>query len=167
MDLETDGGLAYAGGGGTGLTNMGVIRKSAGTGVSVLTTPFFNDGGSLDIESGSLAFQEGNFGYIAGPIFIATGSQLDFQTSNGVYVQGSLSSTGGGTVTMGSGWFDGPNSNFGENASATGSLDFAPGTLTFAGGFIDDSGSGNLVNTGTADFAASGGPLETCTTRVR
>ncbi len=159
LDLETDGGLAYGGGGGTGLTNTGVIRKSAGTGVSVLTTPFFNDGGALDIESGSLAFQEHNFGYIAGPITIATGSQLDFQTSNGVYVQGTLSSTGGGTVTMSSGWFDGPNSNFGENSSATGSLDFAPGTLTFAGGFIDDSGSGNLVNTGTADFAASGGPL--------
>ncbi len=96
LDLQTDAGLPNAGGG--GLTNMGVIRKSAGTGVSVLTTGFFNDGGSLDIESGSLAFQEGNFGYIAGPIYIATGSALDFQTTNGVYVQGTLTSTGGSTV---------------------------------------------------------------------
>ena len=157
LDLETDAGLADAGG--NGLTNMGVIRKSAGTGVSVLTTTFFNDGGSLDIESGSLAFQEGNFGYIAGPIYIATGSALDFETSNGVYVQGTLSSTGGGTVTMSSGWFDGPNADFGEDANATGELDFAPGTLTFAGGDISDSVYGNFVNAGTIDFAASGGPL--------
>ena len=126
IDLETDAGLSLVNGNFIGLTNKGVIRKSAGTGTSVLTTTFFNDGGSLDIESGSLAFQEGNFGYIAGPIHIATGSALDFETSNGVYVQGTLSSTGGGTVTMSSGWFDGPNANFGENANATGSLDFAP-----------------------------------------
>ena len=114
LDLQTDAGLPNGGGG--GLTNMGVIRKSVGTGVSVLTTGFFNDGGSLDIESGSLSFQEGNFGYIAGPISIATGSSLDFQTSSGVYVQGTLSSTGGGTVTMSTGWFAGPNANFGEDA---------------------------------------------------
>ena len=159
LDLETDAGLAN--GGGIGLTNKGVIRKSAGTGVSALTTPFFNDGGSLDIESGSLAFQEHNFGYIAGPIFIATGSQLDFQTSNGVYVQGALSSTGGGTVTMSSGWFDGPDSSFSENANATGSLDFAPGKLTFDGGFSDDSVGMQFENIGTVDFAATGGPLGT------
>ena len=141
------------------LVNSGTIRKSGGTGVSVLTTNFFNDGGSLDIESGSLAFQEGSFGYIAGPITIAAGSALDFETSNAVCVQGTLSSTGGGTVTMSSGWFDGPNSNLGENSSATGELDFAPGTLTFAGGFIADSVYGKFVNAGTINFAASGGQL--------
>ena len=116
LDLQTDAGLSVGDGNATGLTNMGVIRKSGGTGVSVLTTNFFNDGGSLDIESGSLAFQEGSFGYIAGPITIAAGSALDFETSNAVCVQGTLSSTGGGTVTMSSGWFDGPNSNLGENS---------------------------------------------------
>ena len=146
LDLQTDAGLPNGGGG--GLTNMGVIRKSVGTGVSVLTTGFFNDGGSLDIESGSLSFQEGNFGYIAGPISIATGSALDFQTSSGVYVQGTLSSTGGGTVTMSTGWFAGPSVSFGENANATGTLDFAPNTLYVKGGFLND-GYDHLINAGS------------------
>ena len=161
IDLESDAGMSLTDGNFTGLTNKGVIRKSAGTGTSVLTTTFFNDGGSLDIESGSLAFQEDNFGYIAGPIYIATGSALDFETTNGVYVQGTLNSTGGGTVNMISGWFDGPNSNFGEDPNATGSLDFAPGILTFDGGYIDDSVGSQFVNTGTIAFSTSGGKLGT------
>lgn len=146
LDLQTDAGLPDAGG--SGLTNMGVIRKSAGTGVSVLTTGFFNDGGSLDIESGSLAFQEINIGYIAGPISIATGSALDFETSHVVSVQGTLSSTGGGTVTMSTGWFAGPNPDFGEDANATGTLDFAPNTLFMKGGILEEASS-ILINAGS------------------
>jgi RHS repeat-associated protein len=161
IDLASNGGLALVSSNAVGLTNKGEILKSAGTGMSVLTTTFFNDGGALDIESGSLAFQEHNFGYIAGPLQIATGALLDFETSNGVYIQGTLSSTGGGSVTMSSGWFDGPNSEFGEDPNATAALDFGPGKLTIAGGFSDDSVGTQFMNIGTIDFAASGGPLGT------
>ena len=71
----------------------------------------------MDIEIGTLSFQEGNFGYIAGPIHVAAGAVLNFDTSNGVYIQGTLTSTGGGSVTVSSGWFTGPDPYFGEDAA--------------------------------------------------
>ncbi len=143
LDLETNASIIDGQGNSTNLTNKGIIRKSASAGVTVLTASFFNDGGALDIESGSLSFQEGSFGYIAGPIQIAAGSTLNFHTSNGIYIQGTLTSTGAGSVTLSSGWFAGPTtntSNFSEDNTVPSELDFAPNTLFITGtGFIDDN----------------------------
>jgi hypothetical protein len=147
IDLKTDAGLN-----GYNFTNKGLIRKSAGTGTSVLSGYLTNSGGGFDIETGTLSFQESNVGLTAGPIHIATGCVLDFHVSGGVYLQGTLASTGAGTVTVSSGYFYGPSTSYGQDADATGTLNFAPDTLYFTGGYISGVASNRLINTGEVNF---------------
>ena len=71
-------------------------------------------------------------------------------------MQGTLSSTGGGTVTMSSGWFGGPDADFGEMPRHR-RLDFAP-HADVRRGYI---ASGHGSSTRARHFAASGGPLGT------
>ncbi len=158
LDLETDAGLALVDGNFTGLTNMGVIRKSGGTGVSVLTTTFFNDGGSLDVQTGTLSFQENDFAFNAGPINIATSAVLNFATSNHVDLSGTFTSTGGGTVTVTSGFLDGPDADEGQDPSTPATLDFAPNTLYLEGGYITNSGWNSIINAGSM-YVPDGGAL--------
>ena len=127
LDFQSDAGVAYVTANALGITNQGLIEKTAGTGVSVLAGTFFNDGGSLDIASGSLEIQGGGIGFIAGPIHISAGSSLDFDTTNGVFVQGTLTSTGGGTVSVTGGWLDGPSDDYDENENGTAAPRLCPG----------------------------------------
>ena len=155
IDLQTDAGLVTGAGNSTNLTNKGLVEKTGGSGVSVLSESFFNNGGAFDIETGTISFQAGNFGYIAGPISIATGAVLNFDTTAGVYIQGTLTSTGGGTVTVTDGWFDGPDAQFGDDPTAAAALDFAPNVLSFNGGYIESDQQTNLINTGSLSFPSA------------
>ena len=160
VDFQTDAGIANSSFNSIGLTNMGTDEKTGGTGTSILADTYFNDGGSLNVQTGTISFQNGSTGFIAGPITIATGAVLNFDGTNGIYIQGTLSSSGGGTVTVTRGWLDGPNSDLGESDSAASSLNFAPNTLFFEGGDIENGQDTNLINTGTAYFQG-GGPMST------
>jgi hypothetical protein len=112
------------------------------------------------LKRGTLSFQGVNFGNIAGPLQIASGAEMTFDTTNGVYIRGAFTSTDCGTLTVTGGWFDGPNAYFGGDPTATASLNFAPNTLYFEGGYIDSDQQTNLINTGTAYFQG-GGPMAT------
>ena len=154
IDLQTDGGIS-GGFNNIALTNKGMLRKSAGSGNSIISSTFENDGGTLDIETGTISFTAGSIGYIAGPINIATGAVLNFNTQFGTFLQGTFTSTGGGTVTVTSGYLTGPTQSQAADESDTGSatLDFGPGVLNFNGGYTDDTSShGNISNAGYMNF---------------
>ncbi|HEY1685428.1 MAG TPA: RHS repeat-associated core domain-containing protein [Tepidisphaeraceae bacterium] len=157
IDLQADGGFTSGGG---SLINTGTIEKTGGAGTSVISGYYFNNGGALNIQTGTLSFQVGTTAFIAGPITIASGSVLNFDGTNGIYIQGVLSASGGGTVTVTSGWLDGPASFLNENGLAAASLNFAANTLYFEGGDIQSDQQTNLINTGTAYFQG-GGPMST------
>lgn len=158
IDFQGDGGMVGQGVSyNNAISNAGTIEKTGGAGTSVING-YFNNGGALNIQTGTLSFQGGSTGWIAGPITVATGVVLNLASTNGIYIQGTLGATGGGTVTVTSGWLDGPNANLNENPAAPASLNFPPTTLYFEGGDIQDDAQTSLINTGTAYFQG-GGPL--------
>lgn len=101
FDAQSDSNFSY-GGGQTNFNNIaGTFRKSGGTGTTTLT-PYFINTGLVDVQSGTVNFNEG--GYNGGVINIASGHTLNWakssnpwQFDNGTVVQG------GGTLNLTSG----------------------------------------------------------------
>ena len=143
--LENDAKLANSGG---MFTNKGVICKSGGTGTTVIASSFKNEGGALDVQSGTMRLQMGTFGYTAGPVNIEAGATLEIALGVGtMYTSGTFTSTGDGKVMFISGYMSGPSSSYGQDTNAPGILNFAPDTFYVNGGLFNDYT--NLVNTGS------------------
>jgi RHS repeat-associated protein len=155
LDLETDASLTSYDGNFQNFTNDGTLLKSGGYGTSTLTAQFINTaGGTLDIRTGTLSFQEGSIELNPGLINIAAGAVLNLDTSNGVYLSGTYTSTGGGTITVTDGFVVGPDSDQNPNVPAT--LDFAPNTFYLDGGYLDSSGYNIVDNAGYAYYQGGG-----------
>src|SRR5207245_1406796 len=77
FDAQSDGLFYYAGGVATLLSNEGVLRKSAGSGVSQFSLPFNNNSGTVEAQSGTLFINTPNFNN-QGTISAATGGSLKF-----------------------------------------------------------------------------------------
>jgi RHS repeat-associated protein len=147
LDLTTDFGLT-----GGEVDNAGTIRKSAGTGTSLLDVGIFdNTGGTFDVRTGTVGVTSEFTGvYIAGaPISVATGATFDVEGT--LNLSGTLSSTGGGAVTITTGTIQSPSQYDAADGTAPAVLNFAAGTLLDLGGVIQNGNNG-VTNTGTIDF---------------
>ena len=144
---------------------MGLIEKTAGTGVTVIGLGptggigFANPGGSFNVQSGTLSLHNGGgaIPYTAGAITVATGATFDINNGgNDIYASGVFASTGGGQVTFTSGTLVGPSAWGGRNGvppTTPATLDFAPNTFSDVGGvFADDQ---TLINTGAVTFTGA------------
>ena len=162
LDIESDVNLTGAVNG-VNLVNSGTIRKSG-----------WHGGGEPDRSvlqrrriAGyrvRIAGLPGRGTAIAGPIQIATGAVLDFDTGHAVLCAGNAQLDRRRHCDDEQRLVRRAQRGLRRrDASAAAARDFAPGILTFAGGFIDEKpGAGTeVVNTGTITFAASGGPLGT------
>jgi hypothetical protein len=163
------------------LDNSGTMKKTAGTGTSVIGSPFYNTGGTLDAESGTLAL-EASSGQLTGGVLEAGvgGSKtavLDLAYQATVKYQGTFTGSGAGTVALDAGTlavtsagasFDLPGKLF--QWTAAGTIDVSSGgTFTNAkGGTLNlnqapflvlngsGSNSGTLANGGTIDATGWG-----------
>ncbi len=55
LDMQTDAGIVPAGGNTGNLLNMGIVRKSGGTAVSVISSVLTSIAGTIDVESGTIS----------------------------------------------------------------------------------------------------------------
>lgn len=129
--------------------NSGTLRRS-GTGTANFNgVPFANDSGAaIDITVGNLLLNTAGT-LAAGPLSIATGSTLRFDTGTDLALSGSYTSTGAGHVDFNAGTFS---LGFG-----TVSTNFASGVFTIAGGTTTIQ-NGTLNNTGVIRVADASDP---------
>jgi hypothetical protein len=95
LDFQNDGSL----GGSGAVVNTGTIRKSAGTNTFTVSAGLTNQGGTIDVESGTLALPAGTS--TGGTLTVAGGATLDLNggTIDGGALQGTLNNTGTLTIT--------------------------------------------------------------------
>lgn len=163
IDFQTDAGLAYIGdghGGNFQVTNKGLIEKTGGSANSVIGSgtinyaSFFNNGGSFNVESGTLTLANGTSGidYTVGSGTITAAPSTVFAIGGGAHFEGNPTITGGGTFEVtANGTLLGPSGDQNQpDTSTPATLDFTPGTLIVNGGNLDDHT--NLINTGTINY---------------
>ena len=77
-DIQNDNGIAM-----TTFNNYGLFKKSAGTGTSLVTGNHFNDfgpGGTVEVDSGTLAFGGNNNYFFTNTLFVVSnGASLGFE----------------------------------------------------------------------------------------
>jgi hypothetical protein len=119
--------------------NAGIVEKSTGTGASNVVVAFTNNGGTLDVESGTL--RPGNATYNGGTFTVAAGATLDwggFGAGPGGTITGSITGSGGGTVLLGI------NGHVGVGSGGA-TLNFSAGLFQWTGGGLS-LGANNLTN---------------------
>lgn len=127
------------------LANYGLIRKSAGTGMSQILPSFENYGGTLEVDTGTLSLNLNYNGcYITnGNFVVSNGATLDFMPSNySAEVEGVLTGSGGGAVLMNNGTL---------TSEYNGILNFPGNMFQWSGGSLDgvtNDGVLNLVGPG-------------------
>jgi hypothetical protein len=157
FDAQTDANYDTANGGGGVFNNRGTFRKSAGAGTTALrnttasSTLTFNNSGTIDVRTGTVAFQDG--GSSSGPgngLVLAAGAVAEvdgFFTLNGTAVTGAgtLRLVSGGILNI-SGTVSAP------NVAQTGGTLTGDGHLRVTGQFQWSGGS--MLGAGSTDIAA-------------
>ena len=140
-NIGFDGQFLNGDGSGT-LENLGTLAKTAGTGASTVDQFFVNDGGTIEVQSGSLDL--GWASYAGTSTFtVAAGSLIDlgFTQSGGVAgdgtITGTLTGSGAGTVQV---------SQSVTVGSAGATLDFPANPFLWTGGTITVSPGGTLTS---------------------
>jgi hypothetical protein len=179
VDLQGDGAEVHSDLGGPSSTstflNRGLLRRSVSVGTASIATlivngnhqnnlAFDNEGGTVDVQTGTLVFSPNDFTNNGGNLTVAGGADLQFLATNDVSptLSGAFGSMGGGTVEVTTNYFGGSVViNVGNST-----FDFAPGVLTFSGatitggtnlGFLTwTSGAIGLINKGTITVAGAG-----------
>lgn len=138
-DLRSDSPtLVWQFGGQPTFTNAGTYRKSAGTGAAQFGSwAFVNDGGLVDVQTGTLAFSGGNNRFLANSRFSGAGSTLLTGTAffSGSFFADNLV-LAGGTAN-------------GTAAQLSGGVAQAAGTMAWSGGDLSGSwtvASGSSLN---------------------
>ncbi|HEY1686471.1 MAG TPA: hypothetical protein VGG19_17035, partial [Tepidisphaeraceae bacterium] len=160
LDFEADAGVANDNGG-SPFINEGLIEKTGGTGISTIgdgqNVNFNNEGGTFDVESGTLSIANGgtsfDFTIPDNGILAAPGTFFELggnSVSLSIFVQGNLNISGGGTFELTGGYLRGPNGNDGQDISQPATLDFANNQFLVDGGGFDDNQ--HLINDGFVDF---------------
>ena len=136
--IESDQNI-YANSGTTLFTNEGQLTKSVTTGTTTIEVAFDNTG-TVDVETGTLALDDGGTSSALSAFTVASGATLAF-------VGGTFDFTGGGTLG-GSGTLavTGGTLNAGANDLTVGSFQQSGGTL---------SGTGTVTVTAAASFTSS------------
>ena len=147
-DFQGDGGWgrsAIGGGFGPFFEIRGTLRKSAGTGTSLLDgeANHFNMnlvGGEIEVLSGRLRMDDGGL-WESGHLHVGSGAVLELSGDAGVFATGLFTGSGAGRVELNTtlSSFD-----FGV-AGARATLDFPEGLLHWQSGAIGSSGSGSGV----------------------
>lgn len=133
IDFRNDTGLAHGGDPRAVLTNSGLIRKSAGDGVSRMLVSLMNQGGTLESLSGVLRVQEA--GLEGGTYEAAAGAAIELgETTSRVTLSGTLSGGGAGEVRFTAETYVPDHATLG----------FSPGGAQFARGTLQ--GTGSLTN---------------------
>jgi hypothetical protein len=160
IDIRADVSIDSYNGGGTSLIiNQGTIRKSSGTGTSIIN-PNLNNLGLVDIQSGTVDINSGGNGN--GVFEADTGATLQFTTGNGYTANAGAQFLGSGTNLLTSGIFTIPGNILSSNLvlaganirNSTGSIS---GILTWTGGAISFGSILNLATNGTMVLAGNNG----------
>ncbi|MDB5337904.1 MAG: repeat-associated core domain protein, partial [Planctomycetaceae bacterium] len=151
-DFQNDGGWGRAalnGGGGPSFTVEGTLKKTGGSGTSLLgagqdTFSLNLQGGTIDVQSGELNIVGGGL-WQGGTLNASDGAILELSGTNGFAVTGLFSGSGDGRIelntSMGS-------ADFGvEGSHAT--LDFPEGLFHWMSGAIGSNGSGSTAGSAT------------------
>jgi hypothetical protein len=152
FDLQGDVGMTAAGGGGPApaFDNYGILRKSTGNGVSQIAPLFNLLGGTIVVQTGTLALAGGGTSS-NGMFTVSAGATLDLIGTNQTPVfSGAFTGSGAGTVLLNRGSLQpGPS---GVMFKLPGSL------LQWTGGQIAGGYSANwFTNAGTMTLSSSGG----------
>ncbi len=143
LDAQGDAAMYFLSGQPTGFTNAGLFKKSAGTGVTYISTALTNSG-TMQALSGTLAFGSG--GESTGTLATGTGGTLDL--NDGTYTLASVGGTGifslsGATATV-------------NGALVAGTINVTDGSLTVGGAVTattlavtDDAGTTTATFNGT------------------
>jgi len=150
FDFQADSTISFLSAAGT-FENAGTLQKTAGTGVSVIDVNFDNQGGTIEVDSGTISLQSAGGTSSGGDFIVAAGAILDLTGGNTVAYAGSYHGSGAGAVSLDSGTL----------AVGTGgaTFNFAGGLFQWSGGTIDTS-LGNLTNSGTMTLSGAGGGSE-------
>ena len=145
-NLEVNAGTLSIGGNivGTGtLANSGTLNANGGANTINIGVPFDNQNGTIDVESGTLAFSNSAGTSTGGSFQAAQGATLSL--GNIGTLTGAYSGTGSGSVSLSSGAI--------QIGAAGAVFNFPAGMLSWSGGTI--GGSGALNNSGTLVAAGS------------
>ncbi|HEV3308984.1 MAG TPA: CARDB domain-containing protein, partial [Chloroflexota bacterium] len=142
------GGLTISGGG--TLSNAGTFTYgSAGT--LTISTPFVNQGGTIDVASGTLSIASTNCTWSGGNLEAAGGATLQLAPSGGVGIilNGTYTGSGAGQVQLTGGTL--------VIGASGATFDFPQGLFQWQGGAITLNQGGTLTNTGFLTLANTGG----------
>ncbi len=164
INFEADANVSNPGGNPGGFTNMGLIEKTGGTGTTTIGSgtnniAFAGNGGTYDVESGTLSIANGGSSFAftipANGILAAPGTDFDLGgagNTDTINLQGSLTVSGGGTVTLSGDYLAGPNSGDGQSTTAPATLNFDINQFTVDGGGFRDNV--DLINQGEINFSS-------------
>ena len=174
VDFQGDANLA----GSSVVVNYGLLKKSAGSGVSQVNPQFQNYSGTIEADTGTLALNMGGSGgyFTNTSIVVSNGAVVSLLTSNySVEVEGTLTGSGGGTVLVNNGIlisYDQPTLNFPgsmfqwQGGSLGGNNGYLTniGTLNITGpaGLIGQAiaNNGNMIQSGTGAIGGGYGFLD-------
>jgi hypothetical protein len=128
-------------------SNQGLVWKSGGTNYSGIQTAFNNQGGVIQVDSGTLYLSGG--GTSSNGVFnVASGAVLDLTGGSGPTWSGKLTGSGSGTVSLAAG-------SITANPSLT--LDFTNSLFQWDGGTLQ----GTITNTGLVTLSSTNSSLLT------
>jgi RHS repeat-associated protein len=145
--------------GGSGVfQNFGTLRKSQGTGNTSIVGGFSNQGGTIEVTTGTLLMGQvpaPASSYTNGNFVVSAGATLDITGGRLVTATGLLSGSGAGTVRLGGGTLQ----------AGTGglSLNFPPNMFRWTSGGLSGSTTG-ITNLGSISLSGTG--LKTITGNV-
>ncbi len=155
FDNQPGGIYDFIGDGGTqevqSFNNQGILRRSSGAGEGRFTRNVNNQGGTIDVQAGTLNLAGG--GFSTGGMFKASAMAL-LKFTGDVAITGNYTGAGAGKVELAGGSWQSVNGGV-DGAHAT--LDFPAGLLHWSGGLIGSNGSGSVV--GSATTAVNAGTL--------
>jgi hypothetical protein len=131
------------------IVSAGTIKKSAGAGISAITTKY-TGGTTLDIESGTFQFKPVSSTIEGAMITVAAGAVLDLGGGTISYT-GAVSGSGGGTVKLADGILHIVHTSVSPGAT----FNFTPGLFQWLGGILTVESDASLTNAGTMTLSSS------------
>lgn len=146
VDLQGDANLL----GSSVIVNYGLLKKSAGLGVSQVYPQLHNYSGIIEADTGALVLNSGGSGgyFTNTPFVVSNGAVVSLLTSNNtVEVEGTLTGSGGGTVLVNNGTV------FSYDQAT---LNFPGSMFQWQGGSLGGN-NGYLTNIGTINITGPAG----------
>lgn len=154
LDIRTDSTLNHGFGAAPTVNNVGVMRKSAGSGVSVVSVPFTSSG-SIEVQAGVLNLVNGS---ASGPFAMAAGTRLDFTGNVSLNAGASLSGDGLARVAAGTlsvnALVPAENLELQTTLAGAGELTIA-NVLDWRGGTMQSLGLTHILDDATITFSTS------------